>query len=50
MAKRLEVKTGKLDAQYEYIFGNVPKTIEAARHQAACSVNAVFFTVYWNRR
>ena len=35
MAKKLEVKTGKLDVQYESIFGDEFKIIEAARHQAS---------------
>jgi hypothetical protein len=50
MAKKCELKTEMLDARDDSIIGDVPKDIETAGHQGACSVNAVFFTVYWNRR
>lgn len=50
MVKKLEVKTGELDARYESIFGDEVKSIKAAGHQEACSVNAVFTAAYWNRR
>ena len=50
MTKKLEVRTGKLDAHYESIFGDVAKSIKAAGRQAAGSMNAVPTAVYWNRR
>lgn len=47
MTKKLELKARKLDAQYESIFGDVSKIIEAARRSAARSVNSVMTAAYW---
>jgi len=50
MTKKLEVRTGELDVQYESIFGDEAKSIKVAEHQAASSVNAVLSAACWNRR
>lgn len=47
MTKKLELKARKLDAQYESIFGDMSKIIEAARRSAARSVNCVMTAAYW---
>ena len=47
MTKKLEVRTGELDAQYESIFGDVAEIIEAARRSAARSVNSIMTAAYW---
>jgi len=47
MGKRHTIKTGNLDVQYESIFGDVSKIIEAARRQAARSVNSIMTAAYW---
>lgn len=47
MTNKLELKARKLDAQYESIFGDVSKIIEAARRSVARSVNSVMTAAYW---
>ena len=47
MTKKLEVRTGELDAQYKSIFGDVAEIIEAARRSAARSVNSIMTAAYW---
>jgi len=47
MKKKLKPKPEKLDAQYESIFGDVSKIIEAARRSAVRSVNTVMTAAYW---
>ncbi len=37
----------KLDAQYQVIFGDVSRIVDAARQSAARSVNAVMTAAYW---
>ncbi len=46
MKKRI-VKTGEPSAQYQSIFGDVSRIIDAARRSAARSVNAVMTAAYW---
>ncbi len=41
------VKAGKHDAQYEAVFGDVSKIIDAARESAVRSVNAAMTAAYW---
>ena len=38
---------GRPDARYRTIFGDVLRIIDAARGEAACSVNAVMTAAYW---
>ncbi len=45
--KKRTVKTGKLDAPHQSIFGDVSRIIDAARQSAARSVNAVMTAAYW---
>ena len=46
MKKRM-VKSGKLDAPHQSIFGDVTRIIDAAKQSAARSVNAVMTAAYW---
>ena len=41
------VKAGERDAQYEAVFGDVSKIIDAARESAIRSVNAAMTAAYW---
>ena len=41
------VKSGEHDAQYEAVFGDVSKIIDAARESAVRSVNAAMTAAYW---
>ena len=41
------VKAGERDAQYEAVFGDVSKIIDAARESAVRSVNAAMTAAYW---
>ena len=47
MTRKLKPKAGKLDAQYESIFGDVSRIIETARRSAVRSVNTVMTAAYW---
>jgi len=47
MTKKIEARTGELDARYESIFGDVAEIIEAARRSAARSVNSIMTAAYW---
>ena len=46
MKKRI-VKAGEPSAQYQSIFGDVSRIIDAARRSAVRSVNAVMTAAYW---
>ena len=46
-AVRKTVKTGRLDAPYQAVFGDVSKIIDAARESAVRSVNAAMTAAYW---
>ena len=45
--KKSILKDDKLDAQYQTIFGDVSRIVDAARQSAARSVNAVMTAAYW---
>lgn len=45
--KKPTVKSAKLDAPHQSIFGDVTRIIDAARQSAARSVNAVMTAAYW---
>ena len=45
--KKPTVKAGGLDAQYQAIFGDLSRIVDAARRSAARSVNAVMTAPYW---
>ena len=45
--KKPTIKANKPDAQYQSIFGNVSRIIDAARGSAVRSVNAVMTAAYW---
>ena len=45
--KKPILKDDKPDAQYQAIFGDMSRIIDAARHSAARSVNAVMTAAYW---
>ena len=45
--KKSILKDDKLDAQYQAIFGDVSRIVDAARQSAARSVNAVMTATYW---
>ncbi len=47
MRKKLGVRTGEFDAQYESVFGDVAEIIEVARRSAARSVNSIMTAAYW---
>jgi len=47
MTKKLELRAGRPDAQYESILGDVSDIIEKARRSAARSVNAAMTAAYW---
>ena len=45
--KKRTVKDGEPSAQYQSIFGDVSRIIDAARRSAVRSVNAVMTAAYW---
>ena len=47
IAKKPILTDEKLDAQYQAIFGDVSRIVDAARQSAARSVNAVMTAAYW---
>ncbi len=47
MEKKGEKKSGMIGAQYESVFGDVSRVIEAARQSAARTVNSIMTGAYW---
>ena len=47
MTKKGETKYGMIDVQYESVFSDVFKIIEATRQSAARTVNSIMTAAYW---